>query len=350
MEAKQNIIHGILYTELDEEVGPNPFVWLGDISLSDRIHISVKTITVLSGERGLIPESLVILPFPSLNLKGLIKYVKWNDEERRGGIGQGAITLLFKESNDVIFYKYLNHFDSPFKEVAEKIAHLQKSKAPRENFMDVLNNLSLIINQILNEFKNNEIAEENAKAFPDQKIKEANLINYKFKIIICGDPSVGKSSLILRFTNNAFRRHYIPTLGVHVSDKIFQIEESYIQLVIWDIAGQQKFQTMRQQFYLGSDGLFLIFDLSKPSSLESVTSWHFDIQNQLKDRPALTGYIIGNKKDIGQSTESVSEKGSDLASYLNLGYIETSAKTGENVEHAFYTIAKSLYDALQNDV
>jgi len=72
MEAKQNIIHGILYTELDEEIGPNPFVWVGDISQSDRIHISVKTITVLSGERGLIPESLVILPFPSLNLKGLI--------------------------------------------------------------------------------------------------------------------------------------------------------------------------------------------------------------------------------------------------------------------------------------
>ena len=68
-----------------------------------------------------------------------------------------------------------------------------------------------------------------------------------------------------------------------------------------------------------------------------------------KDRPALTGYIIGNKKDIGQSSESITEKGSDLARYLNLGYIETSAKTGENVEYAFFTIAKSLYDALQND-
>ncbi len=345
MEAK--LIKGILYTELDDELGPNPFVWLGDVPQSSRIHISVKTITVLSGEDGLIPESLVILPFPSLNLKGLIKYIKWNDESRRGGIGQGAITLLFKESDDVIFYKYLNYFQAPFEEVAEKVAHLQKSKAPRENYIDILNEIFLTIDQFLTEFKNNEIAEENAKAFPDQKIKEAKLINYKFKIIICGDPSVGKSSLILRFTNNAFRRHYIPTLGVHVSDKIFQIEESYIQLVLWDIAGQAKFETMRQQFYLGSDGIFLIFDLSKPNSLESVSNWYYDIQNQLTDRPALTGYIIGNKKDIGQSSESTSEKGSDLASYLNLGYIETSALTGENVEYAFYTIAKSLYNLLQ---
>ena len=265
MEAK--LIKGILYTELDEEVGPNPFVWLGEIPLTNRLHIGVKTITVLSGESGLIPDSLVILPFPSLNLKGLIKYVKWNEEARRGGIGQGAITLLFKESDDVIFYKYLSYFDTPFEEVAEKIALLQKSKSPRENYIDVLNHFSVIINQFLNEFKNNEIAEENAKAFPDQKIKEANLINFKFKIVICGDPSVGKSSLILRYTDNAFRRNYIPTLGVHVSDKIFKINESYIQLVLWDIAGQQKFQTMRQQFYLGSDGLFLIFDLSKPTSL-----------------------------------------------------------------------------------
>jgi len=345
METK--LIKGILYTELDDDLGPNPFVWLGDVPQSSRIHISVKTITVLSGEQGLIPESLVILPFPSLNLKGLIKYIKWNDETRRGGIGQGAITLLFKESDDVIFYKYLNHFETLFKEVAEKIVHLQKLKAQRENYIDIFNELFLNIDQILTEFKNNEIAEENAKAFPDQKIKEANLIDYKFKIIICGDPSVGKSSLILRYTNNAFRRHYIPTLGVHVSDKIFQIEESYIQLVLWDIAGQAKFETMRQQFYLGSDGIFLIFDLSKPNSLESVSNWYYDIQNQLTDRPALTGYILGNKKDIDHSIENTSKKASDLASYLNLGYIETSALTGENVDYAFSTIAQLLYDSLQ---
>ncbi|MCJ7650571.1 MAG: GTP-binding protein, partial [Candidatus Lokiarchaeota archaeon] len=255
--------------------------------------------------------------------------------------------LLFNESDDVIYYKYLNFLDIPFEEVAENIAELQKAKAPRANYIDILNKLTLTINQFLNEFKNNEIAEESAKAFPDQKIKEANLIDYRFKIVICGDPSVGKTSLILRFTNNAFRRHYIPTLGVHVSDKIFQVKDSYIQLVLWDIAGQQKFANMRQQFYLGSDGLFLIFDLSKPSSLDSVTNWFYDIQNQLTDRPALAGYIIGNKKDIGQSIESTSEKGSDLASYLNLGYIETSAKTGENVELAFYTIAEMLYNLLK---
>jgi len=343
MEIK--LISGILYTEMDEEVGPNPVVFLGDIFPSNRHYIAIKTITVLSGEGGLIPETLVILPFPSLNLKGLIKFIKWDDEARRGGMGQGAITLLFKEFDDVIFYKYLSFLDPPFDEAANEIANLQKSNAPREKYMDVLTKLSVTTTQFLQELKNKEI--KDAKAFPEQQIKEANLINYKFKIIICGDPSVGKTSLILRFTENAFRRHYIPTLGVHVSDKIFKIKESYIQLVLWDIAGQTKFETMRQQFYLGSDGLFLIFDLSKANSIENVSKWYDDVQKQLEGKPELVGYIIGNKKDLAKYIKITSEKGSNLAKSLNLGYIETSAKTGENVEYAFYTIAESLYNLVQ---
>lgn len=345
METK--LISGILYTEMDDEVGPNPIVLLGDIPQSDRLYIGIKTITVLSGEGGLIPKTLVILPFPSLNLKGLIKFIKWDDESRRGGIGQGAITLLFKEFDDVIFYKYLSYLDPPFDEAANKIGNLQLSNAPREKYMDVLTNLSITTTQFLQELKDKEIKDANAKAFPEQQIKEANLVDYKFKIIICGDPSVGKTSLILKFTENAFRRHYIPTLGVHVSDKIFKVKDSYIQLVLWDIAGQTKFETMRQQFYLGSDGLFLIFDLSKTNSLESISNWYNDIQKQLEGRPELVGYIIGNKKDLAKYIKITSEKGSKLAQSLNLGYIETSALTGENVEYAFYTIAESLYNLVQ---
>jgi small GTP-binding protein len=343
METK--LISGILYTEMDDEVGPNPVVLLGDIPQSDRLYIGIKSITVLSGEGGLIPESLVILPFPSLNLKGLIKFIRWDDESRRGGIGQGAITLLFREFDDVIFYKYLSYLDPPFKEAANEIANLQKSYAPREKYVDVLTKLSINTTQFLQELKEKEI--KDVKAFPEQQIKEANLVDYKFKIIICGDPSVGKSSLILKFTENAFRRHYIPTLGVHVSDKIFKVKDSYVQLVLWDIAGQTKFETMRQQFYLGSDGLFLIFDLSKTNSLESVSNWYTDIQKQLEGRPELVGYIIGNKKDLAKYIKITSEKGSKLAESLNLGYIETSALTGENVEYAFYTIAESLYNLIQ---
>ena len=74
---KQEIIKGIVYIEMNDELGPNPVAWLpSKFNQMDLVHISIKALTVLSGERGLIPESLVILPFTSMNLKGLIKYIR----------------------------------------------------------------------------------------------------------------------------------------------------------------------------------------------------------------------------------------------------------------------------------
>ena len=291
--------------------------------------------------------SLVILPFPSLNSKGLIKYIKWDDPTRRGGIGQAALTLLFREINDVIFYKYMSYLDTPFEEASQKIERLALANAQREQYMDVVTELEYNLTHFLEDLRKRELDESASQAFPDQKIKDANLIDYKFKICICGDPGVGKTSLILRFTDNAFKRHYIPTLGVHVSDKIFQIKDSYIQLVLWDIAGQSKFEMMRQQFYLGSDALFLVFDLTNSNSFENVQNWYYDVQNQLKSKPSLTGFVIGNKSDLSENIAIQSDKARDLATYLNLGYIEASALTGYNVEEAFYGIAEALYESVQ---
>jgi len=180
--------------------------------------------------------------------------------------------------------------------------------------------------------------------FPDQQIVDRNLIDYQFKIIIVGDPSVGKTSLILRYTNNAFRRSYVPTLGVHVSSKIFKIENAIIQLTLWDIGGQEKFQTMRQQFYRGSDAVFLIFDITKTESFNNIPRWFSDVLIQLKERSEeLIGFILGNKKDLEEQRIITTDMANKLAGQLNLGFIETSALSGENVDYAFSTIANLLY-------
>jgi len=345
---ERQIVSVILYTELNDEIGPNPVIWYpNSYPQTDLLHISIKVITVLSGEHGLVPESLVVLPFPSLKLKGLIKYIKWDDENRRGGIGQASITLLFNEVDDVIFYKYLHHFDSTFAEAAQNIISLEKMKAGKDSIKGIIKHLELNVLNLIEELKNKEISQSTTKEFPQQKIKEEKLIDYKFKIIIVGDPGVGKTSLILRFTNNAFRRTYIPTLGVHVSDKIFKVDNSNIQLVIWDIAGQVKFEMMRQQFYLGSDGILLIFDLTNPKSLNSLSNWYSDVQKQLKNRPELIGFIIGNKNDLTKQKEIDPKDAEELALSINLGYIETSALTGTNVEEAFLNIATKLYESIK---
>jgi len=331
--------------EMNDEIGPNPVAWLPTaFTQMDLLHISIKTLTVLTGEKGLVPESLVILPFPSLNSKGLIKYLKWDDPSRRGDIGQSAIGLFFEEMDDVIFYKYMNQISPPFDEISQKIINLEKSESLREEFVQILEDLETNISSLLEELKTQEITQFGSEQFPDQQIIDRNLIDYQFKIIIIGDPNVGKTSLILRYTNNAFRRSYVPTLGVHVSSKIFEIDNAIIQLTLWDIGGQEKFHTMRQQFYRGSDAVFLIFDLTKPESFNNIPRWFSDVLSQLKERSEeLIGFILGNKKDLVEQRIITSDMANKLAGQLKLEFIETSALSGENVDYAFSTIANLLY-------
>ena len=346
MEKK--IIEAIIYCELNDQLGPNPLVWRPfNIEETSRMHISIKAFTVLSGERGLIPDKLLILPFPSLNLKGLVKYLKWNDKDRRGGIAQSAIILVFKEIDDAIFYKYLDYFDPLFNEVGKEFINFEQKKEKLEKYDEKLAKLQAQIEYLIKDLRIKELSKQKIEAFPEKKIQSLD-VDYKFKIVIVGDPGVGKTSLILRFTDNAFRRSYIPTLGVHISDKIFTVDSATVQIVLWDIAGQQKFTTMRQQFYLGTDGIFLIFDLTNDESFKNISTWYQDVQNQLDDR-SLFGYIIGNKTDLTKRMIVDSNSAINLATKLELGYIETSARTGENVDEAFYEIAKMIYDSLKNE-
>ena len=345
---EQKIIEAIIYCELNDQLGPNALVWRPlDIEETSRMHISIKAFTVLSGERGLIPDKLLILPFPSLNLKGLVKYLKWNDKDRRGGIAQSAIILIFKEIDDAIFYKYLDYFDPLFNDVGGKLINLELQKEKLEKFDEVLTKLQAQIEYLIKDLRIKELSQQKIEAFPEKKLQSMD-VDYKFKIVIVGDPGVGKTSIILRFTDDAFRRSYIPTLGVHISDKIFKVNSATVQIVLWDVAGQQKFSTMRQQFYLGTDGIFLVYDLTNEESFKNISIWYQDVQNQLDNRP-LFGYIIGNKKDLNKRMTVDSNQALNLATKLQLGYIETSARTGENVDEAFYEIAKMIYDSLKDE-
>jgi len=344
---ERQIIKGVIYSNLDEVMGPNPKAFTPkDFPQMELIHISVKTFAILTGEKGSIPDSLVILPFPSLNLKGLIKYIQWEDPELRGGIGQSNIAIFFEEMDDAIFYRYLNELSRPFNDIAQNIAFLEQSKASEEDYINELIKLENALTELFGELRNLELARSKVEALPEV-LKDRSLIDYQFKIIIVGDPTVGKTSLVLRYTNNAFRRTYVSTMGVHVSNKIFKAEDStIIQLVLWDIGGQKKFEFMRPKFYRGLDALFLIFDLTNPDSFNNITGWYSDIEQQLKSRgDDVFGFLIGNKNDLEKDLKINSAKAQELAVKLNLEYIETSAMSGENVDIAFKKITNLLYES-----
>ncbi|MFX0082784.1 MAG: Rab family GTPase [Candidatus Hodarchaeota archaeon] len=343
---ERQIIKALIYSNLDDEIGPNPKAYSPqDFSQLNLLHISVKTFAILTGERGMIPESLVILPFPSLQLKALIKYIQWKDPDIRGGIGQSNIALLFQEMDDVIFYKYLKEFSNTFDDIAQNIAFLERSKASKEEFGDELKNLEASITELIEKLKNQELTEYRIEALAEEI--DRSLIDYQFKIIVVGDPTVGKTSLILRYTNNAFRRSYVSTLGVHVSNKIFKTEDStIIQLVLWDVGGQERFKLMRKQFYQGSDAILLVFDLTNPETFSNIPVWFLDIKKQInKLDEDFTGYIIGNKKDLKEDIKITADNAQKLADQMNLKYLETSALSGENVDYAFTTLAKFLYES-----
>jgi Ras-related protein Rab-1A len=333
----EEIILAIVYTEIDDALGPNPTLWLpSDLSESIKMQVGIKTITILSAERGIIPDSLLIMPFPSLKMKSIIKYLEWEDKSKRGNVAHSAITFLFKEANDVIFYKAIEHLEPIFNQFAQDLIKLEKIKAQRNDFVLLIQNLKKNIINIIEELRLEE-----TEAFPRLDAEEIKNVKYNFKIIVCGDAMVGKSSVILRFTENAFKRSYLSTLGVSVSEKVIKLNDNLIQLILWDIAGQQKFDKMRSAFYFGAQGVLLVFDLTNPNTFHNIMNWYADIKKEIE--LGINGILIGNKSDLSEERKISYDSASRLASAINFDYFETSALSGTNVEKAFEQLAQKLY-------
>ncbi len=168
--------------------------------------------------------------------------------------------------------------------------------------------------------------------------------SYGAKIVIIGDYSVGKSTLIANFVEKKFRESYIPTIGVQISKRSYEIDGALVDLMIWDLAGQQSFAKVRQQFYGGADGIFIVYDLTRKSSLENVNKWYREC---LKYAGSVPCVLVGNKIDLTDERVVNSDDVLNLLENNKVNFkttIETSAKTGEKVEEAFYSLVKSVLE------
>jgi small GTP-binding protein len=158
-----------------------------------------------------------------------------------------------------------------------------------------------------------------------------------------GPGAVGKTSLLHRFVMNQFSSSYRMTMGVDFLKKELRIQNSTINLTIWDVAGQERFKFMRKNYYRGAQGALLIFDLTRENTFTKlINKWYPEMAQFLtNDIPFL---LIGNKldliKEIGSVVDSNSAK--DFAKNRESIYIETSAKTGENVEEAFVELSRRI--------
>ncbi|CDR94338.1 Rab2, putative [Babesia bigemina] len=164
---------------------------------------------------------------------------------------------------------------------------------------------------------------------------------YLFKYIIIGDTGVGKSCLLLRFTDKRFKPDHDLTIGVEFGTRLINVRGDNIKLQIWDTAGQESFRSITRSYYRGAAGALLVFDISRRSTFEHLTKWLEEVKDH--GSPTMTIVLIGNKTDVN-NREVEYDEGKAFADENNLIYMETSAKGDYNVEEAFLTTASLIYD------
>lgn len=164
---------------------------------------------------------------------------------------------------------------------------------------------------------------------------------YAFKLVLGGDGAVGKTSMVHRFVEDKFESDYKGTIGVSIMKKECDFErlDTNVRFVIWDLAGQTQFRRVRRTYLKNAEVGFLIFDVTRRETFENIMDWNNDIRDSA---PSIFLILVGNKIDLEDQRDVSREEGEKLAEELGITYMETSAKTGENVDEAFRMLALSM--------
>lgn len=164
--------------------------------------------------------------------------------------------------------------------------------------------------------------------------------DYLFKLLLIGDSGVGKTCLLFRFSDDAFNKNFIATIGIDFKVRTVDIEGRKIKLQIWDTAGQERFRTITTAYYRGAMGIFLVYDISDEKTFDNIKTWMRNIEDNAA--PDVEKMILANKCDRENKRQVSKEKGQSLAVRHGVKFYETSAQSGVNVEEAFMTMAADI--------
>jgi small GTP-binding protein len=160
-----------------------------------------------------------------------------------------------------------------------------------------------------------------------------------YKILIIGDPAVGKTSLLLRFVKGSFSGDTMNTVGSEeYLSKELTVDGQKTTLNIWDTAGQEKFRTITSSYYRGAEGVIIVFDLNRQETFDHVAKWHEQIVRYASEEVPVI--VVGNKSDLEKVVdESVINS---ICKEKLMHYYEASAANGNNVEQVFTHLAKLI--------
>jgi len=163
---------------------------------------------------------------------------------------------------------------------------------------------------------------------------------YIVRLLMVGDSSCGKTSLVLRFDQNVFSTKFVTTIGVDYRDKMVKIEGAPMRLQLWDTAGQERFRSLTSNFFGRADGFVLCYDITNRPSFDHFIAWIRDIKTRA---PVDCDIVLcGNKRDLENDRVVTYDEGKSLADEYGVQFFETSALTGERVEQMFTSLATEI--------
>ena len=182
--------------------------------------------------------------------------------------------------------------------------------------------------------------------------------DYLFKLLLIGNSSVGKSSLLFRFVENVWDDSFVPTIGVDfVSNllsvilifiykqklKTLEVNGKKVKLQIWDTAGQERFKNITASYYRGGNGVLVVYDITDRESFENLNSWLIEIEKNANKN--VYKLLIGNKCDLEDKRKVTFQEGKDFAESNGMKFMETSAKTASKVQDAFELLTNEIIKA-----
>lgn len=170
----------------------------------------------------------------------------------------------------------------------------------------------------------------------------------KINIMTLGNSQVGKTSFILRYTEDSFKINYLSTLGIDFISKIIQMQNglSY-KINFYDTAGQEKYKSMSLNVIKNADGILLLYDISQQVTFDSISQWMEDIKNLKEEEfPIL---LVGNKCDLTEKRVISKEEGEKLANQYGISFFETSCKDGINIKDAVLELTNQIIKKNKNN-
>ncbi|XP_063531780.1 ras-related protein Rab-37 isoform X1 [Cydia strobilella] len=196
------------------------------------------------------------------------------------------------------------------------------------------------------EDKNEEIgvmphSEPPSPTEPWQQGKQEDKYDAFGKVMLLGDSGVGKTCMLVRFRDGKFLAgNYISTVGIDFRNKVVTVDGIKVKLQIWDTAGQERFRSVTHAYYRDAHALLLLYDVTNKTSFDNIRAWLGEIREYAQDDVVIM--LLGNKSDSGLERAVRREEGQRLAREYQVSFMETSAKTGLNVEAAFAHVARAL--------